>query len=184
MRYMHVQHWLRQWQCIAFVRQAYTEEITRTSQIMLYLRSSSSKQLSTQRSESEPKYVPSSFKRTWAPTNLKQGTYSIQYLTLGACAQGIIIVVCLCVCGCVSVCVYVPCLPAALDTFTANYIWQSEGFKDCKLQNCLKTSVSGDTASFVKFSATSAILFACGPIYIAKAILHKLPILLMPRGAA
>ena len=53
-------------------------------------------------------------------------------LTLGACTQGIIIVICLCVC------VYVPSLPAALYFFNSKLnmaISFSEGFKGLQLTN-------------------------------------------------
>ena len=102
----------------------------------------------------------------------------------GTCAQGITynslfvcVQWCVSLCVCLCECVYVPSLPVALDLFTANWIWQSvfrNILKICNLQNCLEASVSGDTASFVKFSTTLAILFARDPPYIVHMELHIL----------
>ena len=62
---------------------------------------------------------------------------------------------------CVCVSVYVPSLPAALDTFTANWIWQSvfrKVWKDCNLQICLKWSISRYTTLSQLLAYKSAIL--------------------------
>ena len=70
-----------------------------------------------------------------------------------------VIVVCLCV---------FPVCQLCWTFFTENEYgtkFFQKVLKICNLQYCLKASVSGDTASLVKFSATSAILFARDPPY-------------------
>ena len=76
--------------------------------------------------------------------------------------------VCECVCVCASVCVCV-CVCSQSASCVGHFysklnmaISFSEDFKDLKLT---ELSFSGVTASFAKFSATLAILFACGPLY-------------------